>query len=139
MLIYNIQMSSLNTFAEDKFFWVDLCEHLDNTEWDRDNVELLEYLRTNLPRVLAMCGNDIVIKRSESMFFDIRASSRMDGQLIHFKASDTHKVAYGTLATFLNVHKRHFYQFNELSSYFDETSRVPDPRTFVCARRPKSE
>jgi hypothetical protein len=125
-----------NTFAEDKFFWVDLCEHLDNTLWDRDNVELLEYLRINLPRVLAMCGADIVIKRSESVFFDIRAAGRMGNQLIHYKASDIHKASYITLATFINVHKRLFPQFSELSSYYDESVRVPDPRIFVCCRKP---
>ncbi len=125
-----------NTFAEDKFFWVDLCEHLDNTLWDRDNVELLEYLRVNLPRVLAMCGADIVLKRSESVFFDIRSAGRMGNQLIHYRPSETHRTPYITLATFINVHKRLFHQFSELSSYYDDSVRVPDPRIFVCSRRP---
>jgi adenylate kinase family enzyme len=131
------QLYSYNTFENDSFYWNDLCKHLDATEWNQDTDDLINYLKVNLPRVLALINDNVAIKQSSEQYFDLKKFSNFSTQLIHrYKINEKGiriKCMDIALWSYINAEKKHFRLFNQtLANYqFDN----PDPDTFICSRR----
>jgi len=134
---FEVDPIKYNTFEDEPFYWDDLCKQLDITIWDSGDSALINYLKNNLHRVLALVNDNVVIKQSGEQYFEIKKFANFSTQLIHSYTinKNGNKVLNKpmSLQMFINVNKKHFHLFNQtLANYhFDNT----DPKSFVCSRR----
>ena len=131
-----------NTFDDDAYYWNDLCHHLDKTEFNKSSTDLIDFLVENLPRVLALVNDNVVIKQSSNQYFEVRKFKGFSTQLVHeyYMQQDPktgeQKIVHPSpreLWRVLNESKKHFKLFNHtLANYHFNND---ESGTFIASRR----
>lgn len=128
-IVVGTSTSAKNYFEEDDYYYNDFIAELDKVIFENSN-EAYEFLRDNLPRVIARVDDTIIRKVNQNEFYvmsNMKALS-WNNQFVHI--ADVKKPI--TLQKIYNLSKGNYPYFNELLCNFDY--RRENPKAFYASR-----